>query len=120
MFHGGGSVPVGAGPTLPDCEASRAARRRLGEDQVLLCPRQEDIAIVNAALLRRPLLVTGLPGVGKVQLAYLIARELGLGPVTAVGIVSRTALKEGAVRLRRHRPCPGDRGVACGRRIGRR
>ncbi|MFI6875766.1 MoxR family ATPase [Streptomyces sp. NPDC050400] len=96
LFHGGGSAQVGAGPTLPDCEASRATRRRLGEDQGLVHLRQEDIAIVNTALLlSRPLLVTGPPGVGKAQLAYLIALELDLGPVLPWGIVSRTALKEG-------------------------
>lgn len=52
--------------------------------------------MVNAAIyLRRPLLVTGRPGTGKSSLAYLVARELGLGPVLRWPITSRTALKEG-------------------------
>jgi MoxR-like ATPase len=38
--------------------------------------------MMNAALyLRRPLLVTGRPGVGKSSLAYSVAEELKLGAV---------------------------------------
>jgi MoxR-like ATPase len=56
----------------------------------------ESTDIVNAALLlRRPLLVTGSPGVGKSTLAYLMARELGLGRVLEWNIVSRTTLRDG-------------------------
>jgi MoxR-like ATPase len=52
--------------------------------------------MVNAAIyLRRPLLVTGRPGTGKSSLAYLIARELGLGPVLRWSVTSRTALRDG-------------------------
>ncbi len=52
--------------------------------------------MVNAAIyLRRPLLVTGRPGTGKSSLAYLISRELGLGPVLRWPITSRTQLKDG-------------------------
>jgi MoxR-like ATPase len=51
---------------------------------------------VNAALyLRRPLLVTGKPGVGKSTLAYSVAYELGLGPVLRWPITSSSTLKEG-------------------------
>jgi len=51
---------------------------------------------VNAALLlRRPLLVTGLPGTGKTSLTYAVARELGLGPVLRWSITSRTELRDG-------------------------
>src|SRR5260370_32202756 len=50
---------------------------------------------VNAALyLRRPLLVTGRPGVGKSTLAYSVAYELGLGPVLRWPITSRSSLRE--------------------------
>jgi MoxR-like ATPase len=42
----------------------------------------ELVLAVNAAIaLRRPLLVTGLPGSGKTSLAFVIAAWLGLGPV---------------------------------------
>ncbi len=38
----------------------------------------EEVRVVNAAIyLRRPLLLTGLPGTGKSSLAYAIADELG-------------------------------------------
>jgi MoxR-like ATPase len=51
---------------------------------------------VNAALyLRRPLLVTGQPGVGKSTLAYSIAWELGLKPVLRWPITSSTSLRDG-------------------------
>ena len=45
-------------------------------------PCRELVLAVNAALaLRRPLLVTGLPGSGKTTLAYAVAAWLKLGPV---------------------------------------
>jgi MoxR-like ATPase len=54
---------------------------------------------VNAALyLRRPLLVSGDPGVGKSTLAYSVAYELGLGPVLRWPITSSSSLKEGLYR----------------------
>ncbi|GAA2632229.1 MoxR family ATPase [Actinomadura fulvescens] len=59
-------------------------------------PDEETLDVVNAALyLRRPLLVTGSPGVGKSTLALAIARELGLGPMLRWPITSRSTLKEG-------------------------
>ncbi|UGY94485.1 AAA family ATPase [Streptomyces gobiensis] len=51
---------------------------------------------MNAAiLLRRPLLVSGRPGVGKSTLAYRIARELRLGRVLQWPVTSRTTLASG-------------------------
>ena len=46
-------------------------------------------------MLRRPLLVTGNPGVGKSGLAYQIARDLGLGRVLHWSITSRSTLRSG-------------------------
>jgi MoxR-like ATPase len=60
---------------------------------------QEQIRLVNAALyLRRPLLITGRPGVGKSSLAYSVAEELQLGTVLRWSITSRSTLAEGLYR----------------------
>jgi MoxR-like ATPase len=57
---------------------------------------QEEVNMVNAALyLRRPLLVTGSPGIGKSTLAYSVALELKLGPVLRWNITSHSTLKDG-------------------------
>ncbi|ONH23993.1 AAA family ATPase [Pseudofrankia asymbiotica] len=77
----------------PDDEAE--ATRRLGLAAATLLERS-DIGLVNAAMhLRRPLLITGKPGSGKSSLAYLIARELGLGRVLKWPVTSRTTLRDG-------------------------
>lgn len=58
--------------------------------------REAEKLAVNAALrLRRPLLITGAPGVGKSTLAYAVARELDLGEVLTWRITSRTTLNDG-------------------------
>lgn len=81
-------------PQAPD--DAQSALRRLGTVQEGPQLREEEINAVNAALLlRRPLLITGPPGVGKSTLAYLIAQELGLGRVLPWSIVSRTTLRGG-------------------------
>ncbi len=57
---------------------------------------ETEIDLVNLALyLRRPLLVTGQPGVGKSTLAYSVAHELRLGPVLRWPITSRSTLLDG-------------------------
>lgn len=59
-------------------------------------PPPAAIEMVNAALcLRRPLLITGNPGIGKSSLAYGVARELGLGQVLKWSITTRSILKDG-------------------------
>ncbi|MGW1888718.1 AAA family ATPase [Streptomyces sp. NPDC002004] len=112
VFHGTGAAPTGEPPELPapppwrefagspvqpaPPDDDRAAERRLGAAEARPNLRDEEIDTVNAALLlRRPLLVTGPPGVGKSTLAYLVARELGLGRVLQWSIVSRTTLRGG-------------------------
>ncbi|MEX0170896.1 AAA family ATPase [Streptomyces sp. LMG1-1-1.1] len=86
------------GPVLPPVPAESAETdRRLGAVG-RATPRQDphDIDMINTALLlRRPLLVTGRPGIGKSTLAYLVARELGLGRVLHWGITSRSTLRSG-------------------------
>jgi MoxR-like ATPase len=81
-------------PAPPDDE--HAALRRLGRVDAVPQLDRDSVDVVNAALLlRRPLLVTGAPGVGKSTLAYLVSRELGLGRVLEWNIVSRTTLRDG-------------------------
>lgn len=59
-------------------------------------PDDAETDAVNTALyLRRPLLVTGKPGVGKSTLAYSIATDLGLGPVLRWPITSRSTVRDG-------------------------
>jgi MoxR-like ATPase len=88
-FHGGPPQP-------PPPDDEQAALRRLGHVDTVPQLDGTSIDVVNAALLlRRPLLVTGAPGVGKSTLAYLISRELGLGRVLEWNIVSRTTLRDG-------------------------
>ncbi|MFJ5273813.1 AAA family ATPase [Streptomyces sp. NPDC088358] len=59
-------------------------------------PDEEEKDAVNTALyLRRPLLVTGKPGVGKSTLAHSIAADLELGPVLHWPITSRSSLRDG-------------------------
>lgn len=59
----------------------------------------EIIDAVNAAIhLRRPILVTGVPGAGKTSLAYAIAYELQLGPVLTWAITARSNLTDAQYR----------------------
>ncbi|MFF8673086.1 MoxR family ATPase [Streptomyces sp. NPDC015242] len=111
IFHGTGGAPAEppalpapppwrtfrGGPPRPVPPADpEAALRRLGPGDVTPQLGEEEIDVVNAALLlRRPLLITGPPGVGKSTLAYLVSRELGLGRVLEWNIVSRTTLRDG-------------------------
>lgn len=111
VFHATGRAPdvppglpeappwrrFGGEPAQPAArDDPQAALRRLGPGEPTPQLGPDEIDTVNAALvLRRPLLITGPPGIGKSTLAYLIARELGLGRVLEWNIVSRTSLKDG-------------------------
>lgn len=94
----GGSLPTSEGPPPED---DGEAVRRLGSEFHLteqhIDPHELDM--VNASLyLRRPLLLTGKPGVGKSALAYRIARELRLGRVLKWSISTHTTLTSGLYR----------------------
>ncbi|MGI5253483.1 AAA family ATPase [Actinacidiphila glaucinigra] len=112
VFQATGVPPRGTAPSLPEPPAWRrfaggpalpvppadepSELRRLGRVDITPHLDESEVDTVNAALLlRRPLLVTGPPGVGKSTLAYLIARELDLGRVLSWNIVSRTTLRDG-------------------------
>ncbi|MGW5124759.1 AAA family ATPase [Streptomyces sp. NPDC004069] len=111
VFHAAGGAPDSP-PRLPPAPPWRRFRggppeqvppddheaglRRLGRDDDSVQLGPDEIDIVNGALvLRRPLLITGPPGIGKSTLAYLLSRELGLGRVLEWNIVSRTTLRDG-------------------------
>jgi len=86
------SPELGPGPPWREHAASDALRRRGLSFQA----SPHEIDMVNAALhLRRPLLVTGPPGVGKSSLAYAVAYELGLDRVLVWPITSRSTLAHG-------------------------
>lgn len=90
VFDGGPVLPLP--PALTPAQERRAEQHRA----IAYQPEPETIELVNAAMyLRRPLLVSGLPGTGKSTLAYAIAHELGLGHVLHWPITSRTTLKDG-------------------------
>jgi MoxR-like ATPase len=86
--------PSGRKAEVP--EGLTAAQARSIEKGKTFRARETDIELVNAALyLRRPLLVTGSPGVGKSSLVYSVAHELGLGEVLYWPITTRTTLQDG-------------------------
>lgn len=67
---------------------------RRGHTYVTTSP--DEVLRVNIALmLRRPLLVSGAPGLGKSSLAYAIATALGLGAPLRWEISSQTTLRDG-------------------------
>jgi MoxR-like ATPase len=84
-------------PALPTPAADEfESNRRLGEAAITRKADPTVVEMVNAAItLARPLIVTGRPGSGKSSLAYLIARELGLGPVLRWAITTRTTVNSG-------------------------
>ncbi len=58
-------------------------------------PTDEERDVVNTALyLRRPILITGEPGIGKSALAKSVAYELGLGRVLEWHITTKSILKD--------------------------
>ncbi|MFF0430691.1 AAA family ATPase [Streptomyces sp. NPDC004327] len=75
----------GNGRRLPAGDAYRADERTVD-------------AVNTALYLRRPLLVTGDPGVGKSTLAHAVARELRLGQVLRWPVNSKTGLRDGLYR----------------------
>ncbi|MFB8236622.1 AAA family ATPase [Kitasatospora purpeofusca] len=82
----------------PEDSAAGSTARRLGRARQAAAYQadEREVRLVNLALhLRRPLLITGKPGVGKSTLAYAVAHELRLGPVLRWSISSRTSLRDG-------------------------
>lgn len=84
-----------------DVPGMPAAQQEAGKGYICIQNSEEDranalVEMVNAALvLRRPLLLTGDPGVGKSTVAHAVAFELGLGEVLSWPIGSQTTLQQG-------------------------
>jgi MoxR-like ATPase len=94
----GGGAAAEELPLPPQEGQAGAAARRLGRDRRAGAYQadEHEVQLVNLALhLRRPLLITGKPGVGKSTLAYAVAHELKLGPVLRWPITSRATLRDG-------------------------
>ncbi|RSM63869.1 AAA family ATPase [Kibdelosporangium aridum] len=90
----GGPLPERDAPPADDGETERRLGSEVHMTDQHIDPHEVDM--VNASLfLRRPLLVTGNPGVGKSALAFRIARELRLGRVLRWSISSHTTLRSG-------------------------
>ncbi|MEU5998769.1 MoxR family ATPase [Streptomyces sp. NPDC047197] len=86
------------GPDLePPPDDAAEAERRLGaatRAALNLETASGETAAVNAALsLRKPLLITGPPGVGRSAVAFRIARELGLGRVLHWTVTGASVLR---------------------------
>lgn len=80
-------------PFGKDSKTGEDRRKKRGETFQV---REDEIEMINAALyLRRPLLVTGKPGMGKSSIVYAVAKELKLGEVLYWTINTRTTLKDG-------------------------
>jgi MoxR-like ATPase len=99
MIYRGSSAPGSAEVTFPTAPPWRDFGQQGRRRGLTYKATEEQIRLVNAALyLRRPLLITGRPGVGKSSLAYSVAEELALGPVLRWTITSRTSLMDGLYR----------------------
>lgn len=81
-----------------DREAPSQGRRRLPRAAAYQAGEGIIDAVNTALYLRRPLLVTGDPGVGKSTLADAVANELRLGTVLRWPVNSKTTLRDGLYR----------------------
>ncbi|MFD9986143.1 AAA family ATPase [Streptomyces massasporeus] len=86
----------GAPPLHHEPELDSSSIRRLGGRASSYRPASDELEIISAALyLRRPLLITGLPGAGKSTIPHAVAHELRLGRVLRWPVTSRSTLRDG-------------------------
>jgi MoxR-like ATPase len=108
-----------------DREVPVQGRRRLPRAAAYQADTNMVEAVNTALYLRRPLLVTGDPGVGKSTLADAVAGELKLGTVLRWPVNSKTTLRDGLYRydslgrleeagVNRHQTQPGAQPQAAG------
>ncbi|MFI9175464.1 AAA family ATPase [Streptomyces lincolnensis] len=89
----------GDGSATPfEREVHVGSGRRLPRENAYYADDRTIEAVNTALYLRRPLLVTGDPGVGKSTLADAVARELKLGTVLRWPVNSKTTLRDGLYR----------------------
>lgn len=89
----------GENPGTPfDRDRHAGSGRRLPRQSAYYADDRTIEAVNTALYLRRPLLVTGDPGVGKSTLADAVARELRLGTVLRWPVNSKTTLHDGLYR----------------------
>jgi MoxR-like ATPase len=99
MIYQGTSKPTEKRVEFPIAPPWRTFTKQRERRGATFRASEEQIRMVNAAIhLRRPLLITGKPGVGKSSLAYSVAEELNLGTVWRWSITSRSTLAEGLYR----------------------
>jgi MoxR-like ATPase len=96
IYNGNGTPRDWEDDELPPPPSWRTFQDPIKTRGATFQPSPEEIELVNAALyLRRPLLITGKPGIGKSSLAYAVAHELKLGRVLEWPITTRSTLQEG-------------------------
>jgi MoxR-like ATPase len=82
-------------PPWRDCRGDSKDSKD-SKDKVTYIPTMDELEIVKAGIvLRRPILVTGKPGLGKSALAKAIVKALDLGKLLHWQITTETTLKEG-------------------------
>jgi MoxR-like ATPase len=98
-YRGDGQSRSETNPPLPPAPPWREFPRPDVMEGGLFQPPDGLVEAVNAALcLRRPLLVTGMPGSGKSTLIESVSVELKLGPVLRWHITSRSTLTDALYR----------------------
>ena len=97
IFKGDGSLRPNV--WIPDPPPWRLytpeARAKRGKDFQIQKNKKARDLVSAALILRRPLLVTGLPGTGKTTLAYAVQHELQLDEVLQWPITTRSTLQQG-------------------------
>jgi len=94
IFKGQGKRKTKETITFPPAPPWRQTKSKIA-DKYIIDEESEELAIVNAGIyLKRPILITGHPGIGKSSLAYAIKDELGL-ELVKWEITTKSTLKDG-------------------------